>query len=176
MLLAHKKKQPLNMLFLCMESNTNNKNIYKIEFLQYCKVLIEPVRSVRQIPLCGRCWDEVKWVYKCNKIVEKWKSSSQCEVKEREGIRCASYSGHVKEEITTKMCSYSKIEVRNSIPNLSKKTFEELSYASAFRNCKTNSDKHKASTTEFISEDRISRLKKQVDQVAQCTLHDEDCV
>lgn len=45
------------MFFVDLELNPNNKGIYETENLQYCKVLIEPIRQVRQIDV-NNAWNE----------------------------------------------------------------------------------------------------------------------
>ena len=46
---------PLSLFFVDLKPNTNNKDIYQIETLNYTKERFEPPRTKRNIPQCGKC-------------------------------------------------------------------------------------------------------------------------
>lgn len=48
-------KKPLSMFFIEVEANDNNKDIYNIQKLLHCRVVVEPPRPKREIPQCGKC-------------------------------------------------------------------------------------------------------------------------
>lgn len=54
-MLNWKTKELLPMFFVDQEPNKYNKNIYKIQFLQHCKIVVEPPRKKNEIPQCLRC-------------------------------------------------------------------------------------------------------------------------
>jgi hypothetical protein len=50
-------KDPLPLFFVDLEPQNNNKEIYNLEFLQHCKIRIEPPRRKTTIVQCTRCQD-----------------------------------------------------------------------------------------------------------------------
>jgi hypothetical protein len=50
-------KEPLPLFFVDLEPNTNNKDIYDIQYLYNIKIRIEPPRTRRDIVQCTRCQD-----------------------------------------------------------------------------------------------------------------------
>lgn len=50
-------KEPLPMFFVDLEPNINNKDIYKLEFLQNTKIRVEAPRIKNSIIQCTRCQD-----------------------------------------------------------------------------------------------------------------------
>jgi hypothetical protein len=47
-------KEPLPLLFVDLEPRNNNKEIYQLQFLQHCKIRVEPPRHKRVIAQCTR--------------------------------------------------------------------------------------------------------------------------
>jgi hypothetical protein len=50
-------KEPLPLFFVDLEPENNNKDIFKLEFLQNCKIRVEPPRRKNTIEQCTRCQD-----------------------------------------------------------------------------------------------------------------------
>lgn len=48
-------KEPMPLFFVDLEPNEDNKLIYKISYLQNCKIIVEPPNKNRDIPQCTRC-------------------------------------------------------------------------------------------------------------------------
>lgn len=50
-------KEPLPLFFVDIEPDTNNKEIYKLDYLLHCKIKVEAPRNKRIIAQCTRCQD-----------------------------------------------------------------------------------------------------------------------
>lgn len=48
-------KEPLNIFFVDLEPAENNKEVYKLQYLQHCSIHIEPPRKMKGITQCLRC-------------------------------------------------------------------------------------------------------------------------
>jgi PAX-interacting protein 1 len=50
-------KEPLTLFFVDLEPQSNNKVIFKLDFLQHCKIRIESPRRKHTVMQCTRCQD-----------------------------------------------------------------------------------------------------------------------
>jgi hypothetical protein len=57
----YRTKQPLSMFFVELKPAPNNKDIFNVEYIQQCKIKLEPPKHKRDIAQCANCqrWDLV---------------------------------------------------------------------------------------------------------------------
>jgi len=91
---------PLSLFFVDLKPSDNNKDIYKIETLNYTKVTFEPPRPKRAIPQCSKCQrygHTQAYCYHNPRCVKcaGGHLTNQCHRKERsEQVKCALCDGN----------------------------------------------------------------------------------
>lgn len=93
-------KNSLDMFTVDLKPNLNNKEIYKINSLLYCRIKFEPPRPKRTIPQCSNCMTYGHTKSYCRRNPRCIKcagnhSSSDCSRKERsEDVKCVLCDGN----------------------------------------------------------------------------------
>ena len=107
-------KVPLPLFFIELESNDQNKTIYKVNRLLNTVVIFEPLRKKRDIPQCSNCqgYNHTKnYCYKqpvCVKCARNH-ATNECPIKEKiKEVKCANCEGNHP-------ASYKGCEVRKQL-------------------------------------------------------------
>lgn len=185
---SRKDQQPLPMFFLDIAPQENNKEIYEINHLLYCKVIIEPIRQIRQIPQCANCLRLGHTKNFCKRQTRCVKcgglhSSKICKVSERKDLKCAlceqnhpaNYRGcRVYKELQQKKFPALRPKTPPQQPHVkfapeTSNIREGRSFASAARSKdpNTGSKFETTSTNHKQPDDRISRLEKLVERMGE---------
>lgn len=182
---SRRTKMPLAMFFVDLEPQDNNKTVYDIEFLQRCKITIEPIRQQRSIPQCANCLrlGHTKRYCTHNQRCVKcggFHSNKQCTISERAQLKCALCSGN--HPANYKGCEVYKKLQQNKFPALRSKTMpnapnaiprsaskdvsKNQSYASVVQGA-TNTTHLSDPNNDIQSNERLDKLEKLIEKMGE---------
>jgi hypothetical protein len=76
-------KVPLPLFFVDLDPRNNNREIYQLQFLQHCKIRVEPPRHRRVIAQCARCQTyghTEEWLYNIRGAKARATQKSDCTI------------------------------------------------------------------------------------------------
>ena len=181
----------LPLFFVEIETNANNKEIYKINRLMNTVVTIEPPRKKRDIPQCIRCQEFGHTKNYCHKMAICVKCAGShltrdCIIKEKTTeVKCANCSGDhpasykgctVRKQLQKKLFPALRDKTINQnsnlktkvVPPLGKVTKPNESYAQVTvsgvykHEHQNHNNKERASSTEFVHNNKLEEMMIQL--------------